>query len=63
MIYVSENVVTADVPPNMEAIVEEKRHELIETVSEVDDKLAELFLSDEPISSSDLDVSPSKYDL
>ncbi|CAA7392090.1 unnamed protein product [Spirodela intermedia] len=52
-----ENVVTADVPLNMEAIVAEKRHELIETVSEVDDKLAEFFLSDEPVSSSDLDMA------
>jgi elongation factor G len=34
----------------------EKRRELIETVSEVDDKLADAFLTDEPISSSDLEV-------
>ncbi|XP_074310778.1 elongation factor G-1, mitochondrial-like [Silene latifolia] len=50
-----ENMVTDEVPTNMEALVAEKRHELIEVVSEVDDKLAELFLADEPISSSDLE--------
>lgn len=40
----------------MEAIASEKRRELIEAVSEVDDKLAESFLNDEPISSADLEV-------
>lgn len=50
-----EKVVTAEVPADMEALVAEKRHELIEAVSEVDDKLAELFLADEPISSSELE--------
>lgn len=35
----------------------EKRRELIETVSEVDDILAEAFLSDEAISDADLEVS------
>ncbi|XP_021724837.1 elongation factor G-2, mitochondrial-like [Chenopodium quinoa] len=48
-------VVTAEIPADMEGLVAEKRHELIEAVSEVDDKLAELFLADEPISSSDLE--------
>lgn len=43
-------------PANMENLVTEKRRELIEMVSEVDDKLAEAFLSDEPISSADLEV-------
>lgn len=50
-----EKVVTEEVPKDLETLVAEKRHELIETVSEVDDKLAELFLADEPISSSDLE--------
>ena len=50
-------MVAGDIPTNMEGLVAEKRHELIETVSEVDDKLAEFFLSDEPVSSTDLDVS------
>ncbi|KAJ4850105.1 Elongation factor G-1, mitochondrial [Turnera subulata] len=50
-----EKVVTADIPADMEALVAEKRHELIEMVSEVDDKLADSFLNDEPISNSDLD--------
>jgi len=40
----------------MEALAAEKRRELVETVSEVDDKLADAFLTDEPISSSDLEV-------
>ena len=53
-----ENVVTEEVPQKMEALVAEKRRELIEVVSEVDDKLAELFLADEPITSTDLEVSP-----
>lgn len=40
----------------MEALVAEKRRELIEAVSEVDDKLAEVFLNDEPVSSTELEV-------
>uniref|UniRef100_A0A803MP17 Elongation factor G, mitochondrial n=1 Tax=Chenopodium quinoa TaxID=63459 RepID=A0A803MP17_CHEQI len=48
-------VVTAEIPADMEGLVAEKRHELIEAVSEVDDELAELFLADEPISSSVLE--------
>ncbi|XP_047333867.1 elongation factor G-1, mitochondrial-like [Impatiens glandulifera] len=50
-----EKIVCEEVPPSMEAIVAEKRRELIEVVSEVDDKLAELFLNDEPISSDELE--------
>jgi len=50
-----EKVVTEEVPPNMEALVSEKRHELIEVVSEVDDRLAELFLADEPIPPAELE--------
>lgn len=56
MDYCSEKVVTAEIPASMEALVAEKRRELIETVSEVDDKLADMFLSDEPISSTELEV-------
>ena len=56
VLFGSEKIVTEEVPPNMEAIVAEKRRELIEVVSEVDDKLAELFLADEPISSTELEV-------
>lgn len=52
----SEKIVIEDIPSDMEAIVAEKRRELIEIVSEVDDKLAEAFLDDEPISSTDLEV-------
>ncbi|PPS19887.1 hypothetical protein GOBAR_AA00688 [Gossypium barbadense] len=51
-----EKIVTEEIPADMEAIVAEKRRELIEVVSEVDDKLAEAFLSDEPISPADLEV-------
>ncbi|XLR28383.1 hypothetical protein HN51_041710 [Arachis hypogaea] len=52
--YFSEKVVTEEVPADMEALVAEKRRELIEAVSEVDDQLAEAFLGDEPISPADL---------
>ncbi|OAY69603.1 Elongation factor G, mitochondrial [Ananas comosus] len=52
-----EKVVEADIPSNMEGLVTEKRRELIEVVSEVDDKLAEAFLNDEPITSSDLKMA------
>jgi len=48
--------VTGDIPANLEALASEKRRELIEAVSEVDDKLAEVFLNDEPVSSNDLKV-------
>lgn len=54
--YFSEKIVIEEVPSDMEALVAEKRRELIETVSEVDDILAEAFLSDEPISAADLEV-------
>ncbi|KAL3616487.1 Elongation factor G-2, mitochondrial [Castilleja foliolosa] len=50
-----EEIVTGDIPANLEELAQEKRRELIETVSEVDDKLAESFLSDEPISASELE--------
>ncbi|KAL2234051.1 UNVERIFIED_CONTAM: Elongation factor G-2, mitochondrial [Sesamum indicum] len=50
-----EKVLTEDVPADLEALAIEKRRELVEVVSEVDDKLAEAFLSDEPISSADLE--------
>lgn len=52
-----ENIVTSEIPTNMEALVAEKRRELIETVSEVDDQLAEAFLGDEPISPNDLEMA------
>ncbi|XP_073288566.1 elongation factor G-1, mitochondrial-like [Primulina huaijiensis] len=50
-----ENVVTEDIPANVKELALEKRHELVEVVSEVDDKLAEQFLSDEPITATDLE--------
>ncbi|KAI3873827.1 hypothetical protein MKW92_052191 [Papaver armeniacum] len=52
-----EKVTVTDVPADMEALVAEKRRELIETVSEVDDQLAEAFLNDEPISAKELDAA------
>ncbi|KAI9078460.1 hypothetical protein K1719_039556 [Acacia pycnantha] len=52
-----ETIVAEDVSADMEAMVVEKRRELIEVVSEVDDKLAEAFLNDEPISSADLEAA------
>jgi len=54
----SEKIVTAEIPVEIEALAAEKRRELIETVSEVDDKLADAFLADESISTSDLEVYP-----
>lgn len=45
-----------DIPPDMEELVADKRRELIETVSEVDDILAEKFLNDEPVSATELEV-------
>lgn len=42
-----QNVVVGEVPADMEALVAEKRRELIETVSEVADVLAEAFLRDD----------------
>ncbi|KAF3332660.1 elongation factor G [Carex littledalei] len=49
-----EKIVSAEVPSKLQELVSEKRRELIEVVSEVDDILAEAFLSDEPISASEL---------
>ena len=51
-----EKVVVEEVPAHMEALVSEKRRELIETVAPVDDKLAKAFCSERPISSADLQV-------
>ena len=52
----SQNVTAYDVPSNMADLVKEKRREVIEVVSEVDDQLAEAFLNDEPITSNQLKV-------
>ncbi|RLN11602.1 elongation factor G, mitochondrial [Panicum miliaceum] len=49
-----QNVTAYDVPSNMADLVTEKRRELIEVVSEVDDQLAEAFLNDEPITANQL---------
>ncbi|KAL1207379.1 Elongation factor G-2 [Cardamine amara subsp. amara] len=50
-----ENVVAGEIPADMDDLVAEKRRELIETVSEVDDVLAEKFLNDEPVSPAELE--------
>ncbi|KAL6583847.1 Elongation factor G-1, mitochondrial [Orobanche minor] len=50
-----EIVVTGEIPENAIELAMNKRHELIETVSEVDDQLAEAFLNDESISPADLE--------
>lgn len=47
--------VVKEVPANMEALVLEKRHELIKTVSKVDDKLAEALCTNKPISTETLE--------
>ena len=52
----SQNVTAYDVPSNMADLVNEKRREVIEVVSEVDDQLAEAFLNDEPITANQLKV-------
>ena len=54
--YCREKVVVEEVPEYMAALVSRKRRDLIKTVSEVDDKLAEAFSSDKPISVADLEV-------
>ena len=45
---------TDEIPAHLTDLVTEKRAELIEQVSEVDDQLAELFLTDQPISNDEL---------
>ena len=47
----------ADIPAELQALAEERRHEIIEKVSEVDDLLAEKFLADEPISNAELQAA------
>lgn len=60
--YCFREVVTeADIPAELSEEVSEKRRELIECVSEADDELAEMFLSDEPISGDVLMVSLSSH--
>lgn len=45
-----------DIPSEIATEVAEKRRELIESVSEVDDELADLFLNDQPITADALSV-------
>ena len=45
---------TDEIPPDVLAPAQQKRQELIETVADVDDELAELFLDEQPISAEQL---------
>lgn len=52
-----EKIIPDEIPSNLSSFATEKRRELIEAVSEVDDILAETFLNDEPITSDDLEMA------
>lgn len=56
MLKRSEKVLKGDIPSEIATEVAEKRRELIESVSEVDDELADLFLNDQPITADALSV-------
>ena len=49
-----ETVREAEIPAELQATAEARRHEIIEKVAEVDDHLAEKFLADEPVSVDEL---------
>jgi elongation factor G len=51
-----EKVTEADMPNDIVPAVAEKRRELIEAISEVDEELADLFLNDHPITPDELAV-------
>lgn len=52
-----EKVIEGEIPSDITAAVAEKRRELIESISEVDDELADAFLNDQPITPEILAVS------
>eukprot|EP00252_Welwitschia_mirabilis_P013686 TRINITY_DN3011_c0_g1_i1.p1 TRINITY_DN3011_c0_g1~~TRINITY_DN3011_c0_g1_i1.p1 ORF type:complete len:745 (-),score=143.87 TRINITY_DN3011_c0_g1_i1:597-2831(-) len=52
-----EKIVTGEIPSNLSSSVADKRRELIEAVSEVDDILAEKFLNDEPVTAEELEMA------
>ena len=52
----SVDIEEGPVPDDMKDIVRTKRHELIETVANVDDELGEMFLSDQTPSPDELMV-------
>lgn len=52
----SEEVIEDEVPSGMSSLVETKRHELIEAVANVDEKLCDMYLSDQIPSPSELRV-------
>ncbi|GBD06724.1 Elongation factor G [bacterium HR21] len=49
-----EHVVEQEIPPQLLEEAQRRRQELIETVADVDDAIAEKFLADEPISTEEL---------
>uniref|UniRef100_A0A0D6R0R4 Elongation factor G, mitochondrial n=1 Tax=Araucaria cunninghamii TaxID=56994 RepID=A0A0D6R0R4_ARACU len=52
-----EKIISDEIPSHLASLVTEKRRQLIEAVSEVDDTLAEIFLNDEPITADDLEMA------
>lgn len=52
-----EKIVSGEIPSDLSSLVTEKRRELTEAVSEVDDVLAERFLNDEPITADELEMA------
>lgn len=48
---------TDDIPEHLKELAEEKRQELIETVADADEELAELFIEEKPIGAQELAVS------
>lgn len=54
--YCSDTITIGEVPTNMETLVSDKRRELIETVSKVDDKFSIYSESNNNHSSADLEV-------
>ncbi|MFN0064384.1 MAG: elongation factor G [Myxococcaceae bacterium] len=49
-----ENIREEDVPADMVEQTKKARHDIVERVAEVDDKLAEKFIADEPVSNDEL---------
>ena len=49
---------TDDIPASVLELAKQKRTELIETLADADDEIAELFIEEKPISTDVLNVSP-----
>lgn len=54
LVYSVKIVESDEIPADLKELVEQKRNELIETVADVDDELADLYLAEEPISTEAL---------